>query len=265
MAAFHDWPSVILPAAGGCRLNVDLLESILTDVGDVQIARRRIEGKTPGVTQPRCPQLRTGAFDADKRIVQRNGVGFDTRPDIEAKQFAQKDATALGILERIPSSASVSGANIEVPIWAERELPTIVIGERRVWLAENQRFACRIGGVGIVGDEKARNDQVASQIRVVDVEALTAREIRRKSDAEQSLFAPRLDTIADVQERDVEQCTVFEEAHRPGLLDQEEPPGSVAGVRDMSRLVDAVDHRNERKARPLFILPQRCGRPPRQI
>src|SRR5262249_45460018 len=155
------------------RLNVDLLELILTDVGDVQIARLRIEGKTPGVTQPRCPQLRTGAFDADKRIVRRNGVGFDTRPDIEAEQLAQKDAMALGILERIASPASVSGAKIGVPIGAERELPAIVIGERRVWLAENQRFACRIGTVGILGDEEARDDQVASQIRVGDVEALT--------------------------------------------------------------------------------------------
>src|SRR5262249_28252602 len=136
MAAFRDWPSVILPAAGGCRLNVDLLELILTDVGDVQIARLRIEGKTPGVTQPRCPHPRAGASDANNGSVRRKGVGFATRPDIEAEQLAQKDAMALGILERIASSASVSGANIEVPIWAERELPAIVIGERRVWLAE---------------------------------------------------------------------------------------------------------------------------------
>src|SRR5262252_8203240 len=110
-----------------------------------------------------------------------------------------------------------------------------------MWLAENQRFACSIGEVRILGQEEARNDEVASQIRIVDVEASTAREARRKGDAEESSFAARLDTIADVQERDIQECTVLEEAHPPGLLHQKEPPGPVAGVRDVSRLVDAID------------------------
>src|SRR5207249_5123596 len=55
--SLHDLPAVVLAPRARPRLEIDLLAGALADVGDVEVARRPVEGEAPGVAQPLRPDL----------------------------------------------------------------------------------------------------------------------------------------------------------------------------------------------------------------
>src|SRR5690606_17346848 len=70
VAAFHDVPAVILPAAACGRLEVDFLPGVLPYVGDVQIPRRPVKGELPRVAEAQRPDFGPRAPAAGKRVVR---------------------------------------------------------------------------------------------------------------------------------------------------------------------------------------------------
>src|SRR5690606_22508102 len=57
----HDVPAVVLAPARAGGLEVHLLEGVLADVGDVEVAGLAVEAEAPGVAQPVGPDLGPGA------------------------------------------------------------------------------------------------------------------------------------------------------------------------------------------------------------
>src|SRR6266542_600358 len=85
--ALHDAPSVV-DAGAICGNDVDFLETILSDVGDVQVSVLCIERVTPRVTETDRPDLPATAA-VRIRIRRRHRVRIDAI-DVDAKELSEK-------------------------------------------------------------------------------------------------------------------------------------------------------------------------------
>src|SRR5262249_14264938 len=72
--AFLGPPAVVLAAFAGGRLEVQLLDLVLADVGDVEVAGLVVEGVPPRVAQAEGPDLGSGARPARERVAGRDRV-----------------------------------------------------------------------------------------------------------------------------------------------------------------------------------------------
>ena len=85
---------------------------------------------------------------------------------------------------------------------------------------------------------KTRDDGIALQIGVVDVEAAVLTEARMEGQAEQALLvALRSDAARDIQEGFRKQLSLFDDSNAAGLLDHKQTP--VAGLLQVDRTLKA--------------------------
>src|SRR5438132_6704255 len=212
--ALHDVPAVVATARerGGGH-EVDLLEEVLPDVGDVEVAGGAVEGVAPRVAQPLGEALGRGG----------------QRRDVDPQQLPQVGGGALPVAHRVPAAAAVAHADVEHAVGAEQVEAAVVVREGLVD-GEHQLLAQRVGLVRGGGRVVARHHRVAAGdrpvrlARVVHVEEAVRREGRVEGDAEQALLAAAaLDLRAEVEERGRLEGAVLHQADAPGLLDDEEP------------------------------------------
>jgi len=71
---------------------VDLLELVLTDVADPEVAGRAVEREAPRVAQAVRPDRRIGVGSVDERVVGRDRVARRSRRGVgrEAQDLAQR-------------------------------------------------------------------------------------------------------------------------------------------------------------------------------
>src|SRR5438876_11842665 len=125
----HDAPSVVAPARerGGGH-EVDLLEEVLPDVGDVEVAGGAVEGVPPRVAQPLGEALGRGG----------------QRRDVDPQQLPQVGGVVLPVAHRIPAAAAVAHAAVEHAGGAGQVEAAVVVREGLVD-GEHQLLAQRIG------------------------------------------------------------------------------------------------------------------------
>src|SRR5438445_2085945 len=123
--ALEDAPAVVGAAAGALRLDVDLLELVLADVPDRQVARPAVEAEPVRVPQAVGPDLRPRARTSDERIVARGAVAA-SRQRVDTHQLAEQRVEPLPRAERVALAAPVAESRVEHPVRAELELPPIV-------------------------------------------------------------------------------------------------------------------------------------------
>src|SRR3989475_4347158 len=158
--ALHDVPAVVETARerGGGH-EVDLLEEVLPDVGDVEVAGGAVEGVAPRVAQPLGEVLRRGG----------------QRRDVEAQELPQVARVALPVAQRIPAAAAVAHADVEHAVGAEQVEPAVVVREGLVD-GEHQLRAQRVGLIrggarmGALDRRVAVGDRSARLARVVHVD-----------------------------------------------------------------------------------------------
>ena len=91
MHAFRDPPAVILAARTARVLKVNLLEQVLADIADVEVAGQAVEGEAPGVAQAERPDFGPVGRLRDEGIGGRDGVGLRAAGfDIEAENLAEQ-------------------------------------------------------------------------------------------------------------------------------------------------------------------------------
>jgi hypothetical protein len=75
-------------ARGG--LEIHLFEGVLSHVGDPQIARRVVEGESPGIAESVRPDFSSRAGGVHEGIVGRDAHAPRIALHVEAQQFAQQ-------------------------------------------------------------------------------------------------------------------------------------------------------------------------------
>src|SRR5438874_1399978 len=100
MEALEHAPPVVRAAAGAAGLEVDLLELVLADIADRQVARPPVEAEAVWVPEPVDPDLRPGPRPPHERVVPRRAVaaaGERLDPDQLAEERVQPLAGAEGV------------------------------------------------------------------------------------------------------------------------------------------------------------------------
>src|SRR5207249_3310270 len=112
--AVHDGPAVVETARerGGGH-EVDLLEEVLPDVGDVEVAGGAVEGVPPRIAQPLGEVLGCGG----------------QRGDVEAQELRQVARVALRVAHRIPAAPAVAHADVEHAVGTEQVEAAVVVRE----------------------------------------------------------------------------------------------------------------------------------------
>src|SRR5262249_6867202 len=157
--ALEPVPAVVLAAGRPTRLPVDLLPRALADVGDPEVARRRVEREPPRVAQAVRPDLGPGARAGDEGGVPREAV----RPAAvarrrEARDLAEQALQRLPVLLRVAAAAAVAHPDVEVAVAAERELAAVVV---RVRLLDEQQLAARAAVDAVPGHRVLHDPGVA--------------------------------------------------------------------------------------------------------
>ena len=171
--------------------------------------------------------------------------------DVEAQQFPQPFERVLRAIVRIVGRAAVTGRNVKIAIGAELERAPVVIGER---LRKEQQLHGRCG-IGAIRVRRAhviaRDDRCAiAASRVIDEEESVVAKVRMKRKSEQPLLAAKLDEGAEVKQRRGDKLAVLGDTNASGLLDDEQPSGPVARVRDVDRTLEARQRRQQSYLRP---------------
>ena len=93
LRAFRRTPAVV----SSLHDQVDLLPSLLANVGGPQAASRRIEGDLPGIPQPKSIDLTAGTFATDEGIVRRDCVGPSRLAtiDVDPQDLAEEHVEPL--------------------------------------------------------------------------------------------------------------------------------------------------------------------------
>ena len=194
-------PLVDAPAEVGARAadDRDLLDLVLPDVGDDEVARRR-EREPPRVPQPVRVDLGARARAPHERV----RAGHAVRPPalaarVDADDLPQHRAEVLRVVVLVAATAPVAEPGVEHPVRPEQHQPAVVVA-RGMRLGEDdpRRPAPRaLGAAAAVLDDPDRS--VAG--RVVDVEAAAARVVGREGERQQAALAARGDPAPQVEER----------------------------------------------------------------
>src|SRR5579884_1102791 len=155
MSAFQHVPAVVLTAAAGSRLKINLFPVALPDIGDKEVPGRAVKCAAPWIAQTVGPDLVQRIRVVYKRIIgwHRVVAVWIARKivavNVHAQNFAQPSLQILTVLLRIAATAAVAECNVEIPIRTKHNLATVVIG-KRLLLSQNDMGRVRIGHVGIV-------------------------------------------------------------------------------------------------------------------
>ena len=222
-----------LPRAVGRRDVVDLLDGVLPDVADPEVAGGGVEGEPPRVAQPGAPDLRPCVPARRVRVVRGDGVGgVAVGRRVDAEQLRQQRGRLLTVALRIALRAAVAVARVEQAVRPEQDAAPVVVGER---LVDRQHLAAA-GRVDAIGGHRVLVDAgVAVVVRVADVEVAA---VGREGQVEQALLAPGGRPIGHVQHLARRAAVDIHREDPAGLLRHVEDP---VVVDDGDGLVEAPD------------------------
>src|SRR4051812_904086 len=240
--ALEGVPAEVRAAGRGDRRVVELLELVLADVADRDprlLRRGGVEGEAEGVAQPVAVDLIAAGL-ADERVVGRRRVGLAAGgARVDPQQLPQQHVLALGVVGRVAARAAVSRPEVE-EVAEELQLAAVVVGVDRVGDDDHLPLRARSRPRRAPPLEPVDAD-VPVVVRVVDVEALAARVIRREGDREQAALTAVGDIAANVEKRLADPVTVAGDGDPPRLLDDEEEPGEARCRGDVDRCVEGAD------------------------
>src|SRR6185436_8073771 len=141
-----DGPLAAVPAVVSAQAHaIDFLAKLLTYVAEPKIARGGVEAPTPGIAEARRIDLRTALCATCRRTnrVVLERISLRARwnhirrlrrcvPHVQAHEVAHQVVGILATTSRVETRPSVTEAEIEKPVGAERYVPALVIGSGRL-------------------------------------------------------------------------------------------------------------------------------------
>src|SRR5205823_14340047 len=99
----HNVPAVVNAARAAGRLKIYFFARRLSHIGNIKIPRLTIEGGTPGIAYPECPDLAAGVCSISVRIARWNRIGCRiTRFHVDSHNLSAQNAYVLS--QRIGAS-----------------------------------------------------------------------------------------------------------------------------------------------------------------
>ena len=226
-----DVPAEVDEPRRPARQPVDLLDLVLPDVADPEVARRAVEAVPPGVAQ-----------------ADRDELGRRLRlPDVEPEHLAEQRIGVLRVVLGIAARTAVAEPDPQLPVGAELEVAPVVVGIRLLD-AEDLLRAARQGAAvrGAVAHDPRRAVALGG---VVDVERPVARVARREREPEEPLLAAGDDERADVEERCRTHAPPLDDTNAPGLLDDVQAARLAGRLDDVDRPREPSDDDGELRRR----------------
>ena len=240
--ALHRAPAIVEAGHAGVR-DVHFLPRVLSHVRDVDQAG--VEGEAPRIAQAGGPDL-ASASAARERVVLRYRVRF-RGVHVEPEQLAEQRVRVLRVAVRVAARAAVAHADVQSAVWAEEDMPAVVIGVSRVTDLEDRLLAAGVRGVGGgIGAEPGDMD-VALVIGVVHVEPAVLTELWMERDTEQAALAAAADARGDIKIRPGQELSVPHDAD-PAILLDDEQPRVARGRGEIQRVVEAGDDGHQAQA-----------------
>ncbi len=164
--------------------------------------------------------------------------------DVDAQDLSEQLVDVLRAIAGIVGRSAIAHADVEHAVGTEADHSAVVIGERLRDRQQRKLVDARGGRarVGMIFGDDRRAIRLA---RVIDEEPPVRGELRVEGEAQQPLFATRQHPRADVQEHRGRRRAGRKHEDSPALLHDEEPIGSIAGVRHEQRAREALEHRLE--------------------
>src|SRR5262249_55471520 len=172
--------------------HVDLLEAVLTHVGDPEQTRARIEREAERIAEPRCEHEARRPAALDEGIRRRRlAVERETQHlALEAAEVARVGIRRVAWTSPVPASG-VADADVENPVWPNAEAAAVVVTAVGPHPAEELGQAARIRAIAGHdhaddtvpppggGSLTAAADVPDGRLRVIEVEPSAAREVGR--------------------------------------------------------------------------------------
>src|SRR3954462_11683231 len=234
-------PAEVRALALAAADEVDLLDRVLPDVADDQVAGLAVERVPPRVAQAVAVDLRPRARAVHERVVGGDRVGLAARLlRVDPQDLPERRGEVLCVAARpvlVARAATVAGADVHVLVRAEQQQAAVVVGLRVVH-PQHEPLGARVGA----GRARALELDDALVLRLVgevDVEPARARVVGRERDRQQALLASRRDLRADVEEGAL--LAAGEHADAARLLDDEQALRVARLGGDVDGLVEVPD------------------------
>ena len=201
---------------------VDLLDLVLADVADREVAGAAVEREAPRVAQAVGVDLAARAGAADERVRARDACTAGRRRAAgRCAGSCRAACQALRVAARavlVAAAAAVAGADVEQVVGAEEQQAAVVVGLAGRPCARTSRAVAASARSALA---RAVLDDALSPVAAgeVDVEAPRSRVVGREGDRQQALLAAGRDLARDVEERLRELRPSRDDADPPGLLD----------------------------------------------
>jgi hypothetical protein len=143
-----------------------------------------------------------------------------------------------------PPPPPVTGADVQVALRPELQLPPVVVAKDRVIDGQDDLLTARIGRIRVGRRPVAGDDQCSDRVRIKNVKVVFDGSITRgKGHAQQTLFSPgrAAYTSGYFQEGVRLQGAIFNNPDPPRFFGYKDPEAVVAGVGDGGWLGQAAD------------------------
>src|SRR5581483_9352618 len=191
--ALGDRPSEV-EAALPRRHVVDLLEAVLPDVADPEVAGGAIEAEAPRVPEALLPDVGIAGGGVPGRRV---GIAVD----VDAEELSELRGRIARVVHRVAGAAAVAEPDRERAVGSEGEHAAVVVRERLID-AEEETGRLGIGDRRILARAPELDDLgVAVGVGVIDEEAAVRRVAGMEREAEESALAAARDDAREVEER----------------------------------------------------------------
>jgi hypothetical protein len=245
--ALHDAPAVVLAAAAGRGLEVDLLPLRLADVAEEQVAGLSVERVRPGVAQPVRPGLRPPAGLADPRVGRRDDVRRAIRGrrlDVKPQHLGVDERRVLAAPVGVVVRPAVAEPEVKVAILRPEFEVAAVVQLVRLGVDQQYLLGAHVGGAPVGFDVHAHEQLVAGlPARPARVGGVVGHvEVRllgvagRERQAQQPTLPAGDHVRLDVEERlGLDGTVLVDDPDASVLLEHEKAPRAVASVDDPDR------------------------------
>ena len=189
--AFGASPTVVATRTSSSCLEVDFLNSVLTNVCDPKISGRAVKAAPPRITHSGCPhRIVSRCCAASEGIVGWNGVvrRGPASGRLDSMEFAESLNEILRTIARVIGTASITNTHVQVAVWTKLNPAAIVV--RLGIRPRHHDYPSAVGDIG-VGRHGVSSQVVGTCSGVINIELTVRGVIGVEGHAQEALLIAR--------------------------------------------------------------------------